>query len=108
MSTTKMPERIWATLNGMSTRLPDGKRQFIGGWSEDPERGRVTEYIRADLVKEAAEALKKAQGFFEDMAAANRALMVPDGVEVNAFAASAYDAADEVRAALSKLKEAGL
>lgn len=45
------PERIWATVNGMSTRLPDGARQFIGGWSEDPDRDRVTEYVRADLCR---------------------------------------------------------
>lgn len=45
------PERIWASVNGMSTRLPDGGRQFIGGWSEDPARPRVTEYVRADIAE---------------------------------------------------------
>lgn len=43
------PERIFATVNGASTRLPDGGRQLIGGWSEDSERPRVTEYVRKDL-----------------------------------------------------------
>lgn len=43
------PDRIWATVNGMSTRLPGGERQFIGGWSQDPARPGVTEYVRADL-----------------------------------------------------------
>jgi len=44
------PVRIWATVNGASTRLPDGARQLIGGWSEDSSRPRSTEYIRADVV----------------------------------------------------------
>jgi hypothetical protein len=43
------PERIWATVNGASTRLPDGGRQLIGGWSEDKDLPRAVEYIRADL-----------------------------------------------------------
>lgn len=43
------PERIWATVNGASTRVPDGGRQLIGGWSEDAERPRAIEYVRADL-----------------------------------------------------------
>lgn len=51
MSERAAPARIWATVNGMSTRLPDGKRQFIGGWSEDPSRDRVTEYVRADIAE---------------------------------------------------------
>lgn len=81
MSTNKMPERIWATLNGMSTRLPDGKRQFIGGWSEDPERGRVTPYTRTDLVEaeraECVEVLRKAEaaGLPDEVAKAARALL---------------------------------
>lgn len=51
------PERIWATVNGMSTRLPDGGRQFIGGWCEDAGRDRVTEYVRIDVVQRIADAL---------------------------------------------------
>lgn len=43
------PERIWATVNGASTRLPDGGRQLLGGWSQDPERPRAMEYVRADI-----------------------------------------------------------
>jgi hypothetical protein len=43
------PKRIWATVNGASTRLPDGGRQLIGGWSEDKDLPRAVEYIRADL-----------------------------------------------------------
>jgi hypothetical protein len=43
------PKRIWATVNGASTRLPDGGRQLIGGWSEDKDIPRAVEYIRADL-----------------------------------------------------------
>lgn len=54
------PARIWATVNGASTRLPDGGRQFIGGWSEDSQRPRATEYIRADIARDLVEALRKA------------------------------------------------
>lgn len=46
------PERIFATVNGQSTRLPDGARQWVGGWSQDNGRQGVTEYVRADLVAE--------------------------------------------------------
>lgn len=45
----KAPERIWATVNGMSTRLPDMARMMIGGWSEDKDRPHAVEYVRADL-----------------------------------------------------------
>lgn len=57
---SKMPARIWATCNGMSTRLPDGRRQFIGGWSEDKDRPRAEQFIRADLVEPLVEALRVA------------------------------------------------
>lgn len=43
------PERIFATVNGQSTRLPDGARQWVGGWSQDNSRSGVTEYVRADI-----------------------------------------------------------
>jgi len=43
------PEKIWATVNGASTRLPDGGRQLLGGWSEDAGRPRAVGYVRADL-----------------------------------------------------------
>ena len=46
MAESKMPARIWATCNGMSTRLPDGHRQFIGGWSEDSDRPQPTQHHR--------------------------------------------------------------
>lgn len=44
------PERIYATVNGSSTRLPDGVRQLVGGWSQDAGRDLAVAYIRADLV----------------------------------------------------------
>lgn len=59
MAENKMPARIWATCNGMSTRLPDGHRQFIGGWSEDEDRPRAEQFIRADLVEPLVEALRE-------------------------------------------------
>lgn len=43
------PQRIWATVNGISTRLPSQCKQFIGGWSQDPTRPGATEYVRADM-----------------------------------------------------------
>jgi len=58
MTESKWPKRILATVNGMSTRLPDGKRQFIGGWSEDSDRPRAIEYVRADAVEGLVEALE--------------------------------------------------
>lgn len=61
MAESKMPAMIWATCNGMSTRLPDGHRQFVGGWSEDKDRPRAEQFIRADLVEPLVEALKEAR-----------------------------------------------
>lgn len=58
MTKNNGPERIFAMVNGMSTRLPDGKRQFIGGWSEDSDRPRAIEYVRADAVEGLVEALE--------------------------------------------------
>lgn len=58
---SKMPARIWATCNGMSTRLPDGHRQFIGGWSEDKSRAGAEAYYRTDIVEAMAEALGEAR-----------------------------------------------
>ena len=46
---SKHPVRIWATVNGASTRLPDGGRQLLGGWSEDKDRPHAVEYVRADI-----------------------------------------------------------
>jgi hypothetical protein len=43
------PPRIFATVNGASTRLPDGGRQLLGGWSEDKDRPGAVEYVRADI-----------------------------------------------------------
>lgn len=51
------PERIWATVNGSSVRLPDRVRQLLGGWSEDAERPRAIEYVRIDVVRRLADAL---------------------------------------------------
>lgn len=65
------PERIWATINGASTRIPDGGRQLIGGWSQDRDRPRAVEYVRADLyaaleaqLAETRKALEIADAFF--------------------------------------------
>ena len=58
MTKNNGPERIFAMVNGMSTRLPDGKRQFIWGWSEDSDRPRAIEYVRADAVEGLVEALE--------------------------------------------------
>lgn len=58
MAESKMPARIWATCSGMSTRLPDGHRQFIGGWSEYSDRPRAIEYVRADAAEELVKALE--------------------------------------------------
>lgn len=44
---TNHPDRIWATVNGMSTRLPDGARQLVGGWSQDAARAGSAEYVLA-------------------------------------------------------------
>lgn len=51
------PKRIWATVNGASTRLPDGGRQLLGGWTEDRARPRSFEYVRIDVVQHLADAL---------------------------------------------------
>lgn len=56
------PARIFATVNGLSTRLPDGGRQLIGGWSQDPHRPRVVEYVRADLMAEVLPLVKRLSG----------------------------------------------
>lgn len=45
------PDRIWATVNGMSTRLPDGVRQLVGGWSQDADRAGSVEYVRASTLE---------------------------------------------------------
>lgn len=45
------PDRIWATVNGMSTRYPDGSRQLIGGWQQDGGRGGAVEYVRASTLE---------------------------------------------------------
>lgn len=62
---SKLPARVWATCNGMSTRLPDGHRQFVGGWSEDKDRPRAEQFIRADLVESLVEALRKAEELYQ-------------------------------------------
>ena len=52
------PVRIFATVNGASTRLPDGSCQLIGGWCEDKTRPRVQEYVRADIADDLLGALR--------------------------------------------------
>src|SRR5690606_40163584 len=47
---------------GVSTRLPDGGRQLIGGWSQDPHRPRVVEYVRADLMAEVLAEVERLSG----------------------------------------------
>lgn len=69
MAESKMPAMIWATCNGMSTRLPDGHRQFVGGWSEDKDRPRAEQFIRADLVEPLVEALRASQAALTVMTA---------------------------------------
>lgn len=66
MAESKMPAMIWATCNGMSTRLPDGHRQFVGGWSEDKDRPRAEQFIRADLVEPLVEALQSIRQYGSD------------------------------------------
>ncbi len=56
------PDRIFATVNGLSTRLPDGGRQLIGGWSQDPHRPRAVEYVRADLMAEVLSEVERLSG----------------------------------------------
>ncbi|KAA3503249.1 hypothetical protein DXM27_10345 [Rhizobium rhizogenes] len=48
---TNHPDRIWATVNGMSTRLPDGARQLVGGWSQDADRIGAVEYVLASTLE---------------------------------------------------------
>ena len=56
------PARIWATVNGARTRLPNGKRFLIGGWAEErhPDRTKSErQYVRADVAEETLAALKE-------------------------------------------------
>ena len=80
------PERIWATVNGASTRLPDGGRQLLGGWSEDSERPSAVEYVRADihaaLVSELMESREAKPVAYMDE---NGALLVPEGSPIKAL-----------------------
>lgn len=61
-----MPERIWATANGIQMRAFGGKpiSRRIGGWEEGPDQPRSHEYVRADLAGAAPDllaALKEAE-----------------------------------------------
>lgn len=60
MSKSTAPERIFATMNGMSTSLPGMRRSWVGGWSEDSEMERGTEYVRADIARARIAALEAA------------------------------------------------
>lgn len=60
------PSRIYATVNGASTRLPGGGRQLVGGWRERPDSPRTVEYIRADLVEGMKVALADLLSWFPD------------------------------------------
>lgn len=51
MTNTSHPQRIYATVNGASTRVPDGGRQLVGGWSETSDRPGAVEYVRADVFR---------------------------------------------------------
>lgn len=65
------PDRIWATVNGMSTRLPDGVRQLVGGWSQDAGRSGAVEYVRAstlEALQRENETLRQALKPFSDHA----------------------------------------
>lgn len=43
------PEIIHATINGMSTSFPSGRRHLVGGWGETDDKPRAVRYVRADL-----------------------------------------------------------
>lgn len=99
-SNTDMPARIWALpeseLTGPYTTSPI--------WSDLPLNTSFVLYVRADLVKEAVEVLESA-AFVECKIVSERE------VSVEAFASTEHLAVDvgrRARAALSKLKEAGL
>ena len=46
----KAPDRIFATVNGSITRMPDHKTWLTGGWDEYASSPRAIEYVRADIV----------------------------------------------------------
>jgi hypothetical protein len=96
---TDSPDRIFATVNGMSTRLPDGGRQFIGGWSEDRERPRAIEYIRADLVAELSAALGEIESALRKDS--REKTITGDTVEYHLDGQTMYRAINRARAALS-------
>lgn len=101
MSAPEMPETIWATLNGMSTRLPDGKRQFVGGWSEDASRDRVTKFVRADIAeRERAELVEVLRWYGEN---ARLARLIHSEGDIGRHAISS-DGGKRARALLSKLE----
>ena len=86
------PTRIYATVNGASTRLPEGSRQLIGGWGERSDSPRAVEYIRADIVAGLVEALKGfrlAEGNIVASTAGGLVLCVPLATIQNAAAALA-------------------
>ena len=56
---SEAPERIFAKVNGFTTRHPDGSRALIGGWCERQE-DRSIEYIRDDLVPAPSVSVKTA------------------------------------------------
>lgn len=48
---TNAPERIWATVNGMRSKVPGGPTWKIGGWEDrGPQSARHVEYVRADTI----------------------------------------------------------
>lgn len=65
MTDVDAPARILAIVNGMSTRLPDGNCQMLGGWSEDSAGPRAVEYVRTDLFATSEAARIKAEGEVE-------------------------------------------
>lgn len=97
MSKTDMPARIWVT-DETAHGLP--YRTFAAA-DVDNSDGHYPEYVRADLVREAMEALEEALEYFDNKSDADH-----DGTGF--VPNTEMTMASIVDAALSKLKEAGL
>jgi len=91
VSKTDMPAQIFATND---YDLSGSKYLAVGAWSDLALNSSFTPYIRADLAREAMEALDATAKALESLW---RTGAMPYGDEISS-----------ARAALSKLKEAGL
>lgn len=56
---TSMPERIWARIRGGGVSLPSGK-SYVTVVGEDRETEKATEYVRADIFREALDLAEEA------------------------------------------------